>query len=456
MTVNLGLPELDRRKTGWIRIPGELDVPVTERVCSLLDTPAMQRLKRISQLGLVSHVYPGATHSRFEHCLGVYRLGCQVLGHLLATEAEFAEALDRRDASLFLLAALLHDVGHWPYCHPIEDLQLNWVPSHEVLARELICHGPLADLIEQQWEVAPDDVADFLSTPADDQPHWPRRVLSHVLNGPVDIDKMDYLQRDSLHAGVPYGRNFDIGRLISSLCVGDVSEPAAEGSGGSALAVTEKGKTAAEMMVFARYVMFSEVYWHPTVRSATAMLQRLVFDASQPGDAVRWLDQSDAEFASNMLESAAGKPCAKLAEALFGRVRRLYKRLIQYNYSEHPEVHSAVAGRPYEQLLAIAEKLADRLSRRGVPLSSNDILIDAPPVELEVQFRLNVRLDKASTTPRRELVSLGSVSPVVKSLATDQFDNYVKRVRVFVAPEPIQSLRHAGLDVTEELLRSAE
>ena len=89
-----------------------------------------------------------------------------------------------------------------------------------------------------------------------------------MLSGPIDVDKMDYLMRDSLHAGVPYGRNFDQQRLIGSLCVNEA---------GDGLAITEKGRTAAEMMVFARYVMFSEVYWHHAVRCATAMLQRAFY-----------------------------------------------------------------------------------------------------------------------------------------------------------------------------------
>src|SRR5207253_10693863 len=94
------------------------------------------------------------------------------------------------------------------------------------------------------------------------------KSLASILSGPFDVDKMDYLGRDSLHAGVPYGRNFDQGRLIGSLCLN---------SAGDGLAITEKGKTATEMMVFARYVMFSEVYWHHGVRAATAMLQRAFY-----------------------------------------------------------------------------------------------------------------------------------------------------------------------------------
>ncbi|MFO0944245.1 MAG: HD domain-containing protein [Pirellulales bacterium] len=118
------LPELVG-SSQFVRIPPELDVPLTARVRAVLDTPAMQRLKEISQLGLVSLVYPGAIHSRFEHSLGVYRLALQVLKHLTQTHPDWAMTVEVSDVKVFLLAALLHDVGHWPYCHPIEDMRLR-------------------------------------------------------------------------------------------------------------------------------------------------------------------------------------------------------------------------------------------------------------------------------------------------------------------------------------------
>ena len=104
--------------------------------------------------------------------------------------------------------------------------------------------------MRDEWGVKPRDVVALLSEKPRDRCG---RLLRSMLSGPIDIDKMDYLDRDSLHAGVPYGRNFDQPRLIGSLCLNEA---------GDGLAITEKGKTAAEMMVFARYVMFSEVYWH--------------------------------------------------------------------------------------------------------------------------------------------------------------------------------------------------
>ncbi len=234
-------------------------MPLTPRVRRIIDTPEFRRLGRVNQLGLVSVAYPAATHSRFEHSLGVYRLALLFLKQL-SHDPRFAAVVDASHAEVFIVAALLHDIGHWPFCHPIEDLHLPDVPKHEDLARRYVLRGELADVLRIDWGIEPAEVIALLSGEVANQGG---KILSSMLSSPIDIDKMDYLSRDSLHAGVPYGRHFDQQRLIGSLCLN---------AAGDGLAITEKGKTAAEMMVFARYVMFSEVYWHHTVRSATAML----------------------------------------------------------------------------------------------------------------------------------------------------------------------------------------
>jgi HD superfamily phosphohydrolase len=172
-----------------------------------------------------------------------------------------------RHIRLLLVSALLHDIGHWPFCHAIEDMRLDGLPRHETLANRLISSDEIAHLLVSDWQLEPVEVANVLSgtigksivaNPSSDEDRA-MAILVSILSGPIDIDKIDYLERDSLHAGVPYGRNFDRHRLISSLCI----DPAHH-----RLAITEKGRTAAEMMVFARYIMFSEVYWHHSVRSA--------------------------------------------------------------------------------------------------------------------------------------------------------------------------------------------
>ncbi len=458
------IPELNTAGLQLLRIPAEVDVPVTPRVLQVLDTPAMQRLRRISQLGLVSYVYPGAVHTRFEHSLGVYRLACLTIRHLLANEEALAANTTVDDVKVFLLAALLHDIGHWPYCHAIEDLRLAEFPRHEELARTLICGSPMAAVIEREWSVEPAQVAELIaSTRAADADS---SVLRSLLSGPVDIDKLDYLQRDSLHAGVPYGRNFDVNRLVSSLCVAQ---------DGKSLAITEKGKTAAEMMVFARYVMFSEVYWHHTVRSATAMLQRLVYDLRDTLPSQQWLCLTENDFGNRLLANASNQPAAQqLADGLFGHQRGLYKRLAQYTLSDAPHVFAAVARRPYAELVELSGRLAQQLSLHlSRPLAAHDVLIDAPPVKLEVQFNIDVRQAARHTasdvssgtraefrrTPSEAVandsahyVQLSHISPVVRALATEQFDNFVKRVRIFVAPERAYELSLTPDRVTQALL----
>lgn len=446
----LDLDELksSRRATQLVRIPPEMDVPVTRRVLRVVDTPAFQRLNEISQLGLVARVYPGARHTRFEHSLGVYRLALAALEHL-AGDSQFSDCVSEADAKLLVLAALLHDVGHWPYCHPIEDMRLPFLQRHENHARHLICSSELAEVIRRDWEVEPEAVADLIAPVSD----W-RRQDSHaamnqgralvrgLLSGPIDIDKLDYLQRDSLHAGVPYGRNFDQRRLLGSLCVGPT---------GRDIGITTKGKTAAEMMVFSRYVMFSEVYWHHAARAATAMLQRLVFALGDSADRGSWLTWSDQQMNLQLLEAASHQPAFEaLAVGLFGQQRKLYKRLLEFNFAENPDAHRALARRSYAQLVQCAERLAERLSRELTrPLLPTDLLIDAPPVKLEVQFQLSVKLPDGQFQP------LSTLSPVVKALATEQFDNYVKRVHVFIAPDRRHDIQMSQEQLVEELLAAA-
>ena len=127
----LDIPEvvgLDARR-GMIRIPPELDVPLTERVRRIIDSPQFRRLAQISQLGFVSLVYPAAIHTRFEHSLGVYRLALLFLKHL-GHDERFSKVIQSEHGERFIVAALLHDLGHWPFCHPIEDMHLTGIPCH--------------------------------------------------------------------------------------------------------------------------------------------------------------------------------------------------------------------------------------------------------------------------------------------------------------------------------------
>jgi HD superfamily phosphohydrolase len=418
-----------------VRIPPELDVPLTPRVRRIVDTAEFRRLAKVSQLGLVALVYPGAVHGRFEHSLGVYRLALLFLKQL-SHDARFAAAVSPQDAELFLVASLLHDLGHWPFCHPLEDLHLPSVPSHERFAKEFLLAGPLGAILRDEWAIDPRRVIGLLA----DEPTDPAgRLLASMLSGPIDIDKMDYLARDSLHAGVPYGRNFDQGRLIGSLCLNEA---------GDGLAISDKGKTAAEMMVFARYVMFSEVYWHHGVRSATAMLQRAFYRLHDRLDLEAFFRLTDAPWIA-ALESAADGAAAELLAGLFGRERQLYKRVAQFSFFEQGELYGRLARRPYAWLTECAARFAALAGpAAGVSLAADDVLFDAPPVHREVEFDVDVFYAKEGRYRR-----LGDVSPVVRTLAEKQFDDYVKRVRIFAHPRAAAALR--ALPTLADLLNRA-
>ena len=423
----LNIPELVGLDsyTASIRIPPELNVPLTDRVRRIIDTAPFRRLARISQVGLVSLVYPAARHTRFEHSLGVYRLALLILKRL-SHIPEFVNRVTQRDAEKLIITALLHDVGHYPFCHLIEDIRLEGpsgdLPHHEELAVNFIGQNELADLLRKDWNIEPNEVIQLL-TGKTENPTAVDRLLSSILSGPIDIDKMDYLFRDSLHAGVPYGLQLDQGRLIGSFCL-NASE--------DGLAITEKGKTAAELMIFARYIMFSEVYWHHAVRSATAMLQRLFGELyyARKIDFSHYINLSEDEAVRFLLETSANTPMERLAHGLFGEKRMLYKRVAQYSMMEEPEKYHQFAGKPYRQICELADKLC---ADENMPPMS--ILIDAPPVKKEIEFKIDVKMKTSllQDSPRQPpaYAALEDMSPVVRAMAKEQFDDYVKRVRIF-------------------------
>lgn len=423
------IPEFATRHApaSLMRLPPGDDIPLTPRVRRVIDTPAFRRLMGVSQLGLVRLVYPGAGHTRFEHSLGAYRVALDFLERL-STNDRFVASVTVEEAERFLLAALLHDVGHWPYCHPLEDIELAGTRHHESLARQAITTGELADVVAGEWSIDPAKVADLIegnvATPGE-------RIAGSMLSGPIDVDKIDYLARDSRHCGVPYGQNFDQRRLVASLTLN---------AAGDRIAVTDKGKTAAELMVFARYVMFSEVYWHHAVRAATAMLQRAMHELEL--DCEPLFSASDEQFARHMLAATDGSPAGQLLAGVFGSERRLYKRVAQYSLLETPDLYEQLARRPYAWLVTLSGQVAARLSQHlGERVAPHEVLLDTPPAKLEVQFDVDVFSPKEGAYH-----PLGDVSPVVRTLAREQFDDYVKRVRVYVSPRLAPGIAAVDVD----------
>ena len=337
------------------------------------------------------------------------------------------------------VAVLHHLVGHADVL--VENLRppvkarlgFDWPTPHEVFAKEFLRpNGELTQVLESQWNISGDEVLDVLVARSNSPSS---RLRRSILSGPVDIDKMDYLARDSQHCGVPYGRHFDRNRLINSLIVNEA---------GDGLAITSKGRTAAEMMVFARYVMFTEVYWHHAVRSATTMFARSFLELLPKLDLNSLFRMSEPDLVRCLCSAARGTDVASLTDGLFGQRRRLHKRLAEYSIYHQESLYHALRQMTATQLAACSSMLTEKLAAViGRQLSPMDVLIDAPPQHREVEFRVDVWFRSS-----QEYRALRDVSPIVDAMAKTQFDECVKRVRIFVAAEP-RDLIPAGLSVDD-------
>ncbi len=353
-------------------------IPLGALELDLIATPEFVRLQGIKQLGFVYRVWPGATHTRFEHSLGVYYLMLRALRALRARQVdskdERAISPDATDLCTALAAALLHDVGHYPFSHAIEELGYPILP-HEQVGRRMIESGGVARALERHG-ISPARVADLVDPPRAPSGLPPSdALLLRLLSGPLDVDKLDYLPRDARACNVPYG-GVDVTRLLGSICV--IQTPT-----GARLGVGDKGISPLNSLLHARQEMFDNIYWHHTNRAMMAMLLRAVQEALA-AQAVQAADLSlhdDASLLTLLTSDAMPAATRELATAL--KARRPYKVLLEV---------STRAGRAFSQLdalfwdqakrrrveIALAEALAVALE---TPIAPHDVLVDIPKPE---------------------------------------------------------------------------
>jgi HD superfamily phosphohydrolase len=351
-------------------------IPLSPEERALIGTAAFARLERIQQLGFVSRVWPGARHTRFEHSLGVMHLTRLAVDHLRGTRG--GSHLDDADARVAVAAALLHDIGHYPFSHAIEELGPPIVP-HERAGREIILGPELAPILEELWQVDPWRVAAMVD-PKGAELHPADRLLRGILSGALDMDKLDYLPRDARACNVPYG-GVDTARLIDALTIADVSP---DGEGDTArIVINEKGISPLHSLINARQEMFDNVYWHHTNRACMVMLQRAVQDALIAGaiQPDRLHAHDDASLLDLLMSHRMPETTRRLAFAL--RDRRIHKRAVEIG-SRAFELYARLgnlffdprARREVEQQMAAT--LATRL---GIDVPPEAILIDIPKPE---------------------------------------------------------------------------
>jgi len=395
----------------FVRDPLWNNIRLEPDALELLDTPSVQRLRYVRQLGHAFLVYPGATHTRFEHALGAYHLSRRALTLL----EESGHDIDAADATRLRLAALLHDIGHYPFSHALEEAGLA---GHELLAERHLTRSELAGALERRG-IAPANLLALIRGQT-------KEPLAGLVAGSLDVDKLDYLSRDAWMCGVPYGV-IDVERLLSALTL-------APGPGGRvSLALHEKGLAALESLLFAKYQMYRTVYWHHAVRSATAMFKRLVRRAIRD-ERMRVEDVALATDDGLIHELGHNDPTG-LARAL--RERRLAKRAIDLPATDLPlETALWPATDP-----DLAEQVEDRLAHE-LGLAPGELFLDFPVKE--GMLAVDLPLVRRDGTVRQVTASDGEAHLGLPRVAAELYRS-ARRLRVFT----LRPVRLAAADIIE-------
>lgn len=255
-----------------VRDPLWRNVMMPASFSGIIVSPEFIKLSRILQLGPTQLVYPGASHTRMAHSIGVFEMAKRLLA-AVASRAEpgsLPDGIDGPGARSYLAAALCHDLGHFPYAHSLKELPLR---EHESLTADVVL-GPLEGAIRAAG-ASPALVAaivdEALPAPAGVGPGL-LAFYRAMLSGVLDPDKLDYLNRDAWACGVPYGLQ-DVDFTLQHLALDEAGKPG----------ITERGVMAVEALLFSKYQMYRAVYWHKTVRAATAMIKRAAIEALARG-----------------------------------------------------------------------------------------------------------------------------------------------------------------------------
>jgi HD superfamily phosphohydrolase len=418
------------------------DVPIDRAVRTLLETGGMQRLKGMSGLGFASMAFPRARHTRFDHAVGVYYLTRLTLKRI----ADSGAYIEDREVRGALAAALLLDVGRYPYSQAVEGIALPGAPSLKELSRRWIEHTEVAKVLVNEWDLEPHNVFRIVSR-GGDPPHSltpTEHLIRDILFGSLDADTLDRMIRDAKGAKVPYGL-VEVEPLIGHLRIVGQDNRAI-------LTLGEEGAGSLQSLVFSRYLMHYNVYGHHAVRIPTVMFLRAVQDAVQAGGVTfdQLAEQDDAgAFVlvqdSAEPESSTASLMKRLAE------RRPYHLALQFD-ERHPSYASLIRLRDDASWRRRVEEAWARYLtryRKGVA-GPFDILIDLPEKEA---FPVSLRLIRRTLLPgERNPIDWYDLSGMTEDDAT-RYHAPLHRIIIAAANDDLAKAvrRHA-----EELFTIAE
>ena len=359
-----------------VRDPIHDYIDLTPLEVRLVDTPAYQRLRWIRQLGPTNLVYPGANHTRHEHCMGT----CHVVGRIADSIG-----LDSHDRQLASVAGLLHDLGHSPFSHLGDEVA--GLEDHVIRTTKLVSDMEISDILSEEG-IDSREINEIIQGD---------HKLGPLVSGDLDGDRLDYLVRDAHYTGVSTG--VDAGRLVTTMAMV-----------GENLVVHQGGLPAVEALLTARFAMYPTVYFHSFVRGAELMLARAANSAisSNKFTSQDFTTFTDHQFLSE-LDRAGGFPQKTVKDF---ENRRIVKSAVSITKKQAEDSGlNRSSKEEYEN--SIAAKLG---------LDASDIYVDLPPLSVVPGLKVNILKDND------EVVLARNLSRLVSGLYEAQFDHWRGRV----------------------------
>jgi hypothetical protein len=383
------------------------DIRFENMFLDFLESPELQRLHNIKQLGFANVVFPGANHTRLEHSLGVYKIA-QMAAEILNIE--------KYERDVLTCAAILHDIGHGPFSHTLEALLREWFGIDHVDLTERIIFG--------QYEIFEENEKSFIDAPSVPEilenydinkqlivdiirgsSIKDKNYLTQLLNSPMDVDQLDYLQRDSYYTGVAYGM-IDAGRLLQTMVILN-----------DELAIKRKGINVVENILVARGLMYSTVYFHKTVRIADLMLSRAI-EEIKDFEPFEFFSMTDSELFEDL--KSRGDFQSEIA------IRLKYRRLFKQAYVL-PAVN--IDGEKNKIIKQLEEPAFRRKKEREIEEELNvptgHIIIDVPFPDVYLSEPRIDRVDiKILMDDNKEIRRFGEFTPLADAIKSRKIPDW--------------------------------
>lgn len=379
-----------------VRDPIHGDITMGGCLVDLLQTPEVQRLHNIKQLGFAHLVFPGAHHTRFEHSLGCCMIASQIADILSLPSAE---------KKLLTCAALLHDIGHGPFSHTLESLLVErFGVDHVDLTEQLILgkyqiltdsetpfiDAPTVHGVLQNHQLNQQDVVRVIRGEQLETPY-----LGQLLNSTIDVDQVDYLMRDAYYTGVAYGM-IDVQRLLQTLLIHE-----------GQLSIARKGVSVVENILMARALMYSSVYFHKTVRIAELMLTKAL-EAAPDAEPFEFYRMTDAEILTTL------KTMGRFQQEIIARLkyRNLFKQAYVISLQELTPPQLGIV----KQLEQVARRReTEQQLEDALHIPAGHIIIDIPRPEL-LRAEPRIHTTDIQVVDRNTRKTLDDFTPVAQAI----------------------------------------